>query len=90
MVITKDTDLRRFNTFGMDVKAACCIAYGSLEDLESIFACPGDYPQPFFHSGGGSNLLFTGDFPGTILHSGIKFIRILGEREPDGGVVVRV
>lgn len=90
MVITKDTDLRRFNTFGMDVKAACFIEYGSLEELESIFACPGDFPQPFFHIGGGSNLLFTGDFPGTILHSGIKFIRILGEREPEGGAVVRV
>ena len=90
MVITKDTDLRRFNTFGMDVKAACFIEYGSLEELESIFACPGDYPQPFFHIGGGSNLLFTGDFPGTILHSGIKFIQDLGKREPEGEVVVRV
>ena len=38
MVITKDTDLRRFNTFGMDVKAACFIEYGSLEELESIGA----------------------------------------------------
>ena len=32
-------------------------------------------PAPVLHIGGGSNLLFTRDFPGTILHSRIKFIR---------------
>ena len=30
---------------------------------------------PVLHIGGGSNLLFTKDFPGTLLHSRIKFIR---------------
>ena len=32
-------------------------------------------PAPVLHIGGGSNLLFTKDFPGTLLHSGIRFIR---------------
>ncbi len=32
-------------------------------------------PSPVLHIGGGSNLLFTKDFPGTLLHSGIRFIR---------------
>ena len=32
-------------------------------------------PAPVLHIGGGSNLLFTKDFPGTLLHSRIKFIR---------------
>ena len=40
MVITKDTDLRRFNTFGMDATRACFIEDGSLAELESILACP--------------------------------------------------
>ena len=79
MVTTRDTELRRFNTFRMDVKAACFIEYSSLEELDSVFARAGEYPQPFFHIGGGSNLLFTGDFPGTILHSGIKFIEERGD-----------
>lgn len=74
MNITKDKGMRPFNTFRMDVKAACFIEYASLEELDSIFASPEEYPRPFFHIGGGSNLLFTGDFPGTILHSGIRFI----------------
>ena len=92
MDITRDKDLRRFNTFRMDVKAACFIEYGSLEELDSIFARAQEFPQPFFHIGGGSNLLFTGDFPGTILHSGIKFIEVPGDggRDvPEGKTVVR-
>lgn len=32
-------------------------------------------PAPVLHIGGGSNLLFTKNFPGTLLHSRIKFIR---------------
>ena len=88
MDITRDTELRRFNTFRMDVKAACFIEYSSLEELDSVFAEAGEYPQPFFHIGGGSNLLFTGDFPGTILHSGIKFIEERGDVVRVGAGVV--
>lgn len=88
MDITRDTELRRFNTFRMDVKAACFIEYSSLEELDSVFARAGEYPKPFFHIGGGSNLLFTGDFPGTILHSGIKFIEERGDVVRVGAGVV--
>lgn len=57
----------------MDVKAACLIEYDSVEELSGIFNDPA-LPRPFFHIGGGSNLLFTKDFQGTILHSRIRFI----------------
>lgn len=66
-------DLSTHNTFGMKVKAALYIEYESVDELKSL-----DFeslPQPVFHIGAGSNLLFTGDFPGTVLHSGIKFIK---------------
>ena len=66
-------DLSTHNTFGMKVKAALYIEYESVDELKSLdFA---SLPQPVFHIGAGSNLLFTGDFPGTVLHSGIKFIK---------------
>ena len=42
-------------------------------------------PKPFLHIGGGSNLLFTGDFPGTVFHSRIRFIRELSR---NGGNVL--
>ena len=66
-------DLSAHNTFGMKVKAALYIEYDSVDELKSL-----DYaslPKPVLHIGAGSNLLFTGDFPGTVLHSGIKFIK---------------
>lgn len=73
MLIMDNYSLKEHNTFGMDVKCAKYIQYSSVSELESI-----DFdslPKPIKHIGGGSNLLFTGDFPGTILHSGIKTIK---------------
>jgi UDP-N-acetylmuramate dehydrogenase len=73
-------DLTRMNTFGLKVKARCFIEYDSVADLVDIeFE---ELARPVLHIGGGSNLLFTDDFKGTVLHSKIDFIEIL-----DGGLV---
>ena len=66
-------DLSNQNTFRMKVKAALYIEYESVDELMSLDLKA--LPQPVFHMGAGSNLLFTKDFPGTILHSNIKFIK---------------
>lgn len=66
-------DLSTQNTFRMKVKAALYIEYDSVEELQSLDLKA--LPQPVFHMGAGSNLLLTKDFPGTILHSNIKFIK---------------
>ena len=73
MRIEKNYDLSGQNTFRMKVKCACYIEYESVEELTGL-----DWdslPKPIKHIGGGSNLLFKGDFPGTILHSAIKFVK---------------
>ena len=68
-------DLTKVNTFGMKVKARCFIEYDSVADLVDIeFE---ELARPVLHIGGGSNLLFTDDFKGTVLHSKIDFIEIL-------------
>ena len=68
-------DLTKMNTFGMKVKARCFMEYDSVADLVDIeFE---DLARPVLHIGGGSNLLFTDDFKGTVLHSKINFIEIL-------------
>ena len=65
------------NTFGMKVKARCFMEYDSVADLVDIeFE---ELARPVLHIGGGSNLLFTDDFKGTVLHSRINFIEILDE-----------
>ena len=70
-------DLTKMNTFGMKVKARCFIEYDSVADLMDIeFE---ELARPVLHIGGGSNLLFTDDFKGTILHSKINFIEILDD-----------
>ena len=68
-------DLTKMNTFGMKVKARCFMEYDSVADLVDIeFE---ELARPVLHIGGGSNLLFTDDFKGTVLHSKIDFIEIL-------------
>ena len=75
-------DLTKMNTFGMKVKARCFIEYDSVADLVDIeFE---ELARPVLHIGGGSNLLFTDDFKGTVLHSKINFIEILDECHRDG------
>ena len=70
-------DLSKMNTFGMKVKARCFMEYDSVADLVDIeFE---ELARPVLHIGGGSNLLFTDDFKGTILHSKINFIEILDD-----------
>ena len=65
------------NTFGMKVKARCFMEYDSVADLVDIeFE---ELARPGLHIGGGSNLLFTDDFKGTILHSKINFIEVLDD-----------
>ena len=68
-------DLTKMNTFGMKVKARCFMEYDSVADLVDIeFE---ELARPVLHIGGGSNLLFTDDFKGTVLHSKIDFIEVL-------------
>ena len=68
-------DLTKMNTFGMKVKARCFMEYDSVADLVDIeFE---ELARPVLHIGGGSNLLFTDDFKGTVLHSKIDFMEVL-------------
>ena len=76
------------NTFGMKVKTRCFMEYDSVADLVDIEFK--ELARPVLHIGGGSNLLFTDDFKGTVLHSKINFIEILEECHRDHVVLVSV
>ena len=66
------------NTFGIDVKSHCFIEYETVDELKELISrkC---VEEPFLHIGGGSNLLFLGDYQGTILHSSMQGIEMVGE-----------
>lgn len=81
-------ELKRIpNTFGLDVKAAVFLEYRTVEELEELIAA-GRITSPYLHIGGGSNLLFTGDYEGVIVHSAIGGIEVTAEDEDT--VAVRV
>ncbi len=55
-----------------------CRAYVEITDPEDLLTLDFDsLPQPVFVMGGGSNLLFTKDFPGTVLHLSNKGYTVL-------------
>lgn len=71
----EDFDLTGLNTFRIKARCALYIEYDTVEELKAL-----DWqslPRPILHMGGGSNLLFTKDFPGTVLHSGVKFMKFV-------------
>lgn len=76
--------LKPFNTFGIDACAKTFIEYESQEELESL-----DLTEPYLLVGRGSNLLFTKDYDGIVLHCGIQGIDI-DDDDNDDFVTVRV
>lgn len=46
-----------------------------MEDAQQVATMLGDADQPLLIVGGGSNLLLTGDYGGTVVHSAIKGVR---------------
>lgn len=66
--------LKKLNTFGLDVTGRAYVTFDSADDLRQIVADE-SLPRPFLAMGGGSNMLFTRDFSGTVLHNDMKYIK---------------
>ena len=65
------------NTFGIDAKAKLFIEYESVEELRQVLK--EHKGEQILHIGQGSNLLFTKDFDGVILHSKMARARFLDD-----------
>ena len=70
MTIQKNVSLKKYNTFGIDVRANLFIIIYTKEDLINVL--PELKKQPFLFLGGGSNVLFTKDFEGLVVVNQIK------------------
>ena len=77
MRVVSDISLLPYNTFGIDVKARLFIEYYSVEELKQVLK--EHKGEQILHIGQGSNLLFTRDFDGVILHSGMARARFLDD-----------
>jgi UDP-N-acetylmuramate dehydrogenase len=73
--------LRHLNTFGVAASAQAYLPVSNAAQLEQVRQDATLAALPRLVLGGGSNILLTRDFPGLVLHMGIKGIEIVGEDE---------
>ena len=71
MVNEVNYSLLHHNTFGIDAKCRRFLEYVSVEEAQEIAR---QLQEPYLLIGAGSNLLLTGDFDGTVVHSAVKGI----------------
>jgi len=77
--IQHNISLKPFNTFGMDVKAAAFTEITSEDQLPALLKFVNTYNGPVLFLGGGSNLLFTSDFDGLVVHIATRGIEVVDE-----------
>ena len=83
MKIQENISLLPYNTFGIEAKAKIFAEYSSVEELRELLKRYNG--EKILHIGAGSNLLFTRDFDGVILHSAMRRARAMDE---DGETVL--
>jgi UDP-N-acetylmuramate dehydrogenase len=88
MNIRNDISLKSYNTFGLDYHARCLVTLDDEQEASHLFSSKHSFPSPLFILGGGSNLLFTGNFTGTLIQPLFGGIKI--EKEQGNEVVVSV
>jgi UDP-N-acetylmuramate dehydrogenase len=78
--------LKNLNTFGMEVTSRQYAPFHSVSELQQLLQCPGLDKEQLLVLGGGSNILFTQDYGGTVLHNRILGLEVL-EDQPDYALV---
>lgn len=71
--------LKALNTFGLDVYSQSYFSYNKDVDIIEFVKANPIMDTKFFVLGGGSNVLFTKDFAGLIIHPDTKGMKILSE-----------
>ncbi|MFO7370768.1 MAG: UDP-N-acetylmuramate dehydrogenase [Bacteroidales bacterium] len=85
--IQENTELVERNTFHVPAKARYFVEISDIHSVTEFLASDLVTRHSLFILGGGSNVLFTGDFDGVVLHPAIKGIEVAGEE--DDHVVLR-
>ena len=79
MTLYENYSLKELNTFGLDVKARWYVEVNSTEDLVLILNDEKNKNENKLILGGGSNILFTGDFNGVVIRNKIEKIEKVSE-----------
>lgn len=75
-MVYENISLKKYNTFGLNIKADRMITFKHEENAINYFKQKRGSDQNYFIIGGGSNLLFTGDFHGTLIHPEMEGIAL--------------
>lgn len=86
MTIHNDIDIKKYTTFGVTATAKRLVEYESVDDLRRYFVS-NPPSEGFYVIGGGSNILFSGDYHGTLLHPVSKGISVVSDDKH--GITVR-
>jgi UDP-N-acetylmuramate dehydrogenase len=86
--IKENFSLKKYNTFGIEVKTKYFVEYSTVNELSNFLGTQRKQDLPLMFIGGGSNVLFTKDFEGYLLHSKINGVEIV--KEEDDKVYLRV
>ncbi len=85
MTVLENTSIKHLNTFGIEAKARFLAHFTGPASLGKLLADPRFEGLPKMILGGGSNVLFTEDYPGLILKNEVKGIEAVRE---EGDVVL--
>lgn len=78
----RDYSLLEHNTFGIEARCRRFLEFDSVEEAVRMVHSLSGADEPLLVIGGGSNLLLTQDYQGTVLHSAIKGVE--ATHDPDG------
>ncbi|MCW3463606.1 UDP-N-acetylmuramate dehydrogenase [Chitinophaga nivalis] len=79
MGLSENVQLKSYNTFGIAAIARYFRTFDSAAALSEVLAMVTDKDLPKMILGGGSNLLFTGDYNGLVLKNDIRGIAVVKE-----------
>lgn len=83
----RDYSLLPHNTFGISARCRRFLEIETEEEAKQLPTLLTVSDHPLLTIGGGSNLLLTTDFPGTVLHAAIRGIE--SEEQADGSILLR-
>ena len=81
MNIQENFSLKKYNSFGIDIKAKYFVEVYSTEELKFILSDANYKEEKKLILGGGSNILFTKDYDGIVIKLNSNEISIIEERE---------
>lgn len=79
----RDYSLKGHNTFGIEARCQRFLEYGNDAEARQVAAFLRDEASPYIIIGGGSNLLLTKNFAGTVVHSAVKGIDVEARQDDD-------